>query len=63
MTEEFESAGAGAALLRGAYLFATIVWDWPVVGAVLFAAPGLLLLIPFVVASLVDALRGVRRSG
>jgi hypothetical protein len=49
-------------LVWGTFLFARIVWDWPVVGAVLFAAPGLLLLIPVIVASLFDALRGALRS-
>lgn len=35
------------------------VWDWPWYGALLFAAPGLLLAVPVLLGSVIDMMRGV----
>jgi hypothetical protein len=46
----------------GAFLCATSVWAWHWGWAILFAAPGLLFMVPFFLASLLQAGSGFRRA-
>ena len=49
-------------MVIGAFICALYVWEWHWVWAILFAAPGILLLVPGIVMGLVEKARDILRG-